>query len=208
MPDLLCDLIKNVALLSKSNFNKQIGIETIVMKVFIPTLPLLIKDSSSPQLQLSALKALGIFAMQASMIPIRMQSFYKDIIESKILQDVITLVASVGSVATPLQKVAVQVLSVIINPIYGETYSFPWKRGPHDNLNEYFEACSQFEQVRAFASSSLSEFDFLQKLVNVFNSEDENHYVVTKIAVLRIITQLLRLKKESVDAASEMIISH
>lgn len=62
MPELLSDLVRNVALLGKSNFNKQIGIETIVMKVFIPLLPYLIKDSSSPLLQLSSLKALGIFA--------------------------------------------------------------------------------------------------------------------------------------------------
>jgi len=40
------------------------------------------------------------------------------------------------------------VLSIIINPIYGDTYSFPWKRGPHDNLNEYLEALPSFEQVR------------------------------------------------------------
>lgn len=72
------------------------------MKVFIPTLPLLIKDSSSPSLQLSSLKAFGTFATQASMIPIRMQSFYRDIIENKILIDVISIIASVGSVATPL----------------------------------------------------------------------------------------------------------
>lgn len=62
MPELLSDLVRNIALLGKSNFNKQIGIETIVMKVFIPLLPVLIKDTSSPLLQLSSLKALGIFA--------------------------------------------------------------------------------------------------------------------------------------------------
>ena len=48
MPELLADLVKNIALLSKVNFNKQIGIEPIVMKVFIPLIPTLIKDSSSP----------------------------------------------------------------------------------------------------------------------------------------------------------------
>lgn len=62
VPELLSDLVRNVALLGKSNFNKQIGIETIVMKVFIPLLPFLIKDTSSPLLQISSLKALGIFA--------------------------------------------------------------------------------------------------------------------------------------------------
>lgn len=35
-----------------------------------------------------------------------MQNFYKDLMDQKLLQDVIAIVASVGSVATPLQKVA------------------------------------------------------------------------------------------------------
>lgn len=48
LPDLLADLVKNIALIGKVNFNKQIGIEPIVMKVFIPLIPLLMKDSSSP----------------------------------------------------------------------------------------------------------------------------------------------------------------
>ncbi|CDW83098.1 protein kinase domain containing protein [Stylonychia lemnae] len=208
MPELLSDLVKNVALLGKSNFNKQIGIETIVMKVFIPLIPILIKDSSSPQLQISALKSLGIFASQASIIPIRMQNFYKDLIDQRLIADICQIVQSVGQVATPLQKVAVQVLSVIINPIYGDTYSFPWKRGPHDNLNEYLEALPSFDQVRQVAFQHLAEFDFLQKLVMVFNSEDENQHVVTKVAVLRIITQLLRLKKETSDTVADMIINH
>lgn len=42
----------------------------------------------------------------------------------------------------------------------------------------------------------------------VFNSEDENQYVVTKIAVLRILAQMLRLKKDISDNVAEMIISH
>lgn len=60
-PDLLADLIKCIALLGRSNFNKQIGIEPIVLKILLPLLPSLIKDSYAP-LQLAAMKALGVFA--------------------------------------------------------------------------------------------------------------------------------------------------
>jgi hypothetical protein len=49
----------------------------------------------------------------------------------------------------------------------------------------------------------------LTKLSVVFNSEDEKEYVVTKVAVLRIITQLLRItKKEHSDNIADSIISH
>jgi hypothetical protein len=43
-PDLVGDLVRNIALLGKSSFNKSIGIEPIFMKGFIPLLPYLIKE--------------------------------------------------------------------------------------------------------------------------------------------------------------------
>lgn len=74
MPELLTDLVKDIALLGKSSFNKQIGIEPIVLKIFLPLLPVLMKDfaTSHPSLVLASIKALGVFASQASIIPIRM----------------------------------------------------------------------------------------------------------------------------------------
>ena len=178
------------------------------MKVFIPLLPTLMKDTISPQLQISALKAFGIFALQASMVPLRMQNFFKDVVDQKIMQDICFILSTVGQVATPLQKVAIHALSILICPIYGECYSFPWKRGPHDNLNEYLEALPTFDQLRAVAYQSLSEFDFLAKFVALYNSEDESQHQVTKVAVLRVLNQCLRLKKEVSDAFSEQILMH
>lgn len=54
----------------------------------------------------------------------------------------------------------------------------------------------------------LQDFDYLNKLSIVFNSEDEGQHVVTKVAVLRIISQLLRLKKELADNVTENVIIH
>jgi hypothetical protein len=62
----------------------------------------------------------------------------------------------------PIQKAAIHALSVLMNPFFGDTYSYPWKRGPHDNLPEYFEALPTFDNVlRPSIYSSLTEFDFL-----------------------------------------------
>lgn len=99
-------------------------------------------------------------------------------------------------------------MSIIINPIYGDTYSFPWKRGPHDNLNEYLEALNTFDMVRNTTYQCLSDFDYMGKLAVIYNSEDESQYVVTKVATLRVVTQILRLKKEITDTASEMLIGN
>lgn len=59
---MLSDLVKNIALLAKSSFNKQIGIEPIFMKGFIPLMPYLIMEQPNPHLKIAALKALGVFA--------------------------------------------------------------------------------------------------------------------------------------------------
>lgn len=48
LPELLADLVKNIALLGKASFNKQIGIEPIVLKIFLPLLPVLLKEQASP----------------------------------------------------------------------------------------------------------------------------------------------------------------
>jgi len=88
MPDLLTDLVKNIAFLGKSSFNKQIGIEPIVQKIFIPLIPILLKEAISPTLQIAALKALGVFSSQASIIPIRMHNFYKDMVEQRIISEI------------------------------------------------------------------------------------------------------------------------
>lgn len=70
VPDLLADLLENISLLCKNGFSKQVGIESIYMKAFIPLLPTLIRDPN-PGLKLAVLKAIGTFANLAAIIPIR-----------------------------------------------------------------------------------------------------------------------------------------
>lgn len=112
---------------------------------------------------------------QSSIVPIRMQNFSKDLMDLKLINDICFIIGSNSYNATSaIVKVATQVLSVVMNPVYGDTYSFPWKRGPHDNMNEYFEALVTFDLVRSQAQQSLSDHDYLQRLVLIFNSEDES----------------------------------
>lgn len=64
--------------------------------------------------------------------------------------------------------VAVELLSTLICPVYGDFYSFPWKRGPHDNILEYIEALSTFESLRELIFNQLKEFDFLGKFIVIY----------------------------------------
>lgn len=48
------------------------------------------------------------------------------------------------------------------------------------------------------------EYDFVKCLINIFNSEDESKHIVTKIAILRMITVQLRYKHNSNSNISPM----
>jgi hypothetical protein len=84
--------------------------------------------------------------------------------------------------------VASEVVSTLACPVYGDFYSFPWKRGPHDNILEYTEAQVIFERMRETIFVHLKDFDFVSKLVQVFQSEEESKTVEVKSSVLRLIT--------------------
>ena len=67
---------------------------------------------------------------------------------------------------------------MVMNPYYGDSYSYPWKRGPHDNLPEYTENMGPvFEgAVREVVWKTFQECgqDWLSKLVLIFQNEDES----------------------------------
>lgn len=88
--------------------------------------------------------------------------------------------------------VAAEVLSTLICPVYGEFYSFPWKRGPHDNILEFVEANQIFESLRQVVFNGLRDFDFVSKLLIIMQKEDEAQHVQVKCSILRLFTQLLR----------------
>jgi len=91
---------------------------------------------------------------------------------------------------------------MIVNPAYGDTYSFPWKRGPHDQINEYLDTVPTYEQLRLNIYKKIADFDFLKALMTVYHSEDENNFMMTKVAVLRIISQIARIKKEQLGGTA------
>ena len=57
-----------------------------------------------------------------------------------------------------IHMVVVELLSTLICPVYGDFYSFPWKRGPHDNILEYIEALQTFESLRELIFNQLKEW--------------------------------------------------
>jgi hypothetical protein len=66
-------------------------------------------------------------------------------------------------------------------------YSFPWKRGPHDQIIEYNDLVPLVETIRAKTFKKLASGDFLSSLKSIFNAEQDPE-VMTRTAVLRIVT--------------------
>lgn len=101
---------------------------------------------------------------------------------------------------TAIHQVATQVLSMLVNPAFGNQFSFPWMRGPHDQLIEYNDAVNSFETIRITVYKFFTEFDFVSTLMAIYHAENEQQHLMTKMAVLRIITQLTRIKKDNLVA--------
>lgn len=76
----------------------------------------------------------------------------------------------------------------MVAPVYGDFYSFPWKRGPHDNILDYLEAEKIFDALRELIFSHLKDCDFVGKALQIFGSEDETKNVEVRSSVLRFLS--------------------
>ena len=54
--------------------------------------------------------------------------------------------------------------------------------------------------MRVTVYHRFTDFDFLNSLMTIYHSENEKEHLMSKVAVMRIITQLLRIKKENLLA--------
>lgn len=140
-PELIVDLIEGVSLLSKNFFTKQIGIDPMLMKGFMPLLPYLIKEQNNLTIKVAAIKALGSFISQACAAPVRMINFFKELVDQGIVEQFCQIVSTASDTQTvsPVHLVTVHTLSILCSPFYGDTFSFPWKRNPLEGFNEYQE---------------------------------------------------------------------
>jgi len=202
--EIVADIIVCITELSKLFFTKTEGISPLFLKTIVQILTEIIKRADQPLTQLNAIKSLGIFAAQACIVPTRSQQFFKDIIDNNIVGQLAAIIKEVcGSGAKPkaVHKVAVHLLATLINPAFGDSFSFPWLRGPHDQMNEYSDHVPTFEQIRIDTYKYLYGFDFCKALINIYHAEEEAEHLMTKVAVYRVVAQLIRLKEAQLKTA-------
>lgn len=86
--ETISDLVKLIGVLARITFQKNLGIEMVYIRSFIPLFPLILKSiyqSKDTIFLNNFLRTIGIFANNASANHIRSFSFYKDIVEIKLI---------------------------------------------------------------------------------------------------------------------------
>ena len=82
---MVSDLILTISELSKLFFTKTAGIDPIFSKNIVPTLASLLRMPDLKTIQMAAIKSLGYFVSQSCIIPVRMHSFFRELIEYNII---------------------------------------------------------------------------------------------------------------------------
>ena len=202
-PLTLAYLIRATSLLIRPTFNSTVGIDPMLIKGLLLLIPgfLKVKSGSAPantMIQMYTLNTIGIFLSQASIMPAKMINIYKEIIDMKLLENACLMIGQISSSANQLQKLAIEVVSTAVHPFYGEVYSFPWLRGPHNAVLEYNENISSFEVLRETVYNCLNEFDWTNKLTTAYKEFFDSDSIAC-ICIFRIVLQMLRFKLDTVS---------
>lgn len=132
---------------------------------------------------------------------IRNYNYYKDIVETKFIAESIVYLKNLENAYT-LHKFIVQVLAVLMHPLYGDILPFPWRRNQSGNMNEFCECLGLFECVKQSILNCLLEIDSLNVFIKLYNFEDENTNL-TRVSILRILLQGVRMTKEVVEKINQ-----
>ena len=189
--ELISDLIRSLGLLAKTNFDRDVGIDNIYLKNFLPLLAPLIRLGTSNiefnghAMLVNLLKTVGILANQASVDSIRAINFYKDVLETQFLSEIIAFLKKADTILA-LHLYIVKVVAVFVHPIYGDLFTFPWRRNANENIAEFNECWPLFESIRQNVILALDSFDWSTALLKVYKVDEDSSQGLTKVSVLRV----------------------
>ena len=196
--DIVSDCIKSIGQMLKCTFNKSLGLDSTLVKSVIPVLPPLLNYPNASDvlsLQINTVKTLGVILSQAGMLPVRSLYIYKELIDSGVFKELCSLLKLQQNLS--LNRLIIQTLSLAVHPTSGEVFLFPWKRNRSELISEFNEAFPVFDSLRQLLWSSLNEFAWLPLFMDLFGTDDDGNS--TKVSVLRIILQMIRIARESLD---------
>lgn len=213
MPEILADLIGSIGVLAKATFNRSVGIESSMIKGFLHVVPTFLKYKEGNSVQnelvhLNAVIASGIFLSQACIMPNKLIVLYKNVIDNQLLVELCGIFSTINDSMTELHMRAIEVISTAIHPFYGDSYNFPWARGPHQTIADYNENAPLFEKMRVAVWTTLNQYDWLSRIVVAYEvleadyiSSDSKTFKtkcrVTKVSLMRILLSMVRTEKDT-----------
>ena len=180
-PETLAYLVRATSLLIKPTYTSTIGIDPMLIKGLLILIPSLLKintgePSKNMLLHSITLNTVGKFLSQTAISPGKMVHIYKEIVDTKVLEEACKIIKKISGTPDKLQKSAIQVVSTAVHPFYGEVYSFPWQRGPHSAVLEYNENMVHFELLRETICHALNSYKWTGKLTIAYKEyfDDDN----------------------------------
>ena len=203
--EIICECIKTLGIIINDQFNKPSSIDLTIIKNLIPFLPILFKyasDLNQSTLTLNLLKLVGKLITKANLTQLKIVHFYHEFYNQKIIQELCKIIqnSNVSAKNQPAreERIAAQVLAACLHPYSTDIIEFPWTReGNLEQIKIYKESLEIFESLKNQAVSFLYEFDFISAFSKLFNNEDNSSQLSCRIAVLKLILQILRSGKEA-----------
>ncbi len=199
---LLNDVIKVIGLFAKFYCYYSSGIDLSFCSGFLRYVPIIINQSSKPSnIHINLIKAMGIMITAANMVPKRSIAFYRSISDFGIINVLFSTVKTYYKTSSyELVKSVIECLTILINPMNGDVQPFPISRNENiDNkyevYNEYKTTFSTIEGLRRSFIALLLENGILEILPILYELDNQ---VSLKLAILKIILQILRLSPKEI----------
>lgn len=92
------------------------------------------------------LKTVGIFGHQCSVNPQRSKQYYIELLEMKFGELAYNILSQ--SESRSVQKYLIQVIGVLVHPLYGDILVLPWKRQQVESVRELSENLPLFTNLK------------------------------------------------------------
>jgi fused-like protein len=135
--DVASCLTMATALVSKAYYDPNEGIESIFSRNFLGLIPTMLeigakKLTVNSSMLSNTIKAIGNLANQASLSLMRNKVFYEELGSSKIIESLSKILSTTATNTKFIeqQNNIVNVFAILVHPVNGEVFTFPWNRGP------------------------------------------------------------------------------
>lgn len=152
----LNDIVKVIGLFAKFYCYYTNGADISFCATFLKYIPTIIGNTSKPtSVHINTIKAVGIMITVANMFPKRSLMFYRTFQDNSISTILINIIMKFKNVPNNyvLVKSSIESLAVLINPMNGDVFSFPFFKQENEKEISYLEYKTTFEHLNQIKES-------------------------------------------------------